>query len=140
MAANAYAQFKMEMASSREAEHADDMAGAIAHLERAHILGQRYLLPHLATHWRMLTLARTRRDGPETRGQVLRLIAAIPGYVFGWVPVGNTGGANVSAVQPMPVPPDLVPYFEDYSVWTGVLVRVGVAAVVITGAVLAGWV
>jgi hypothetical protein len=24
-----------------------------------------------------------------------------------WVPVGNTGGANVSAFRPMPVPEDL---------------------------------
>jgi hypothetical protein len=24
-----------------------------------------------------------------------------------WVPVGNTGGANVSAARPMPVPSDL---------------------------------
>ena len=24
-----------------------------------------------------------------------------------WVPAGNTGGANVSAMRPMPVPPDL---------------------------------
>lgn len=129
MAANAYDQYQVEMAASREAEHAGDIAAAIAHLERAHILGQRYLLPHLATHWRMLTLARAAQNDPETRGQILRLVAAIPGYVFGWVPVGNTGGANVSAVKPMPVPPDLAPYFEGFSVWTGVLVRVGIAAV-----------
>jgi hypothetical protein len=24
-----------------------------------------------------------------------------------WVPEGNTGGANVSAIQPMPIPADL---------------------------------
>mgnify|MGYP002785434325 CR=1 FL=1 len=89
MAANAYDQYKVEMAASREAEHAGDIAAAIAHLERAHILGQRYLLPHLATHWRMLALARTAQNGPETRGQILRLVAAIPGYIFGWVPVGT---------------------------------------------------
>lgn len=132
MAANAYDQYKVEMAASREAEHAGDIADAIAHLERAHILGQRYLLPHLATHWRMLALARTAQNGPEARGQILRLAAAIPGYVFGWVPVGNTGGANVSAVKPMPVPPDLAPYFEGYTVWTGVLVRIGIAVVALS--------
>jgi AraC-like DNA-binding protein len=133
MAVNAYDKYKVEMAASREAEHAGDNAAALAHLERAHILGQRYLIPHLATHWRMLKLARAAQNGPETRGQILRLVAAIPGYVFGWVPVGNTGGANVSAVKPMPVPPDLAPYFESYSVWTGVLVRVGIVSIASIG-------
>ncbi|HAJ48731.1 MAG TPA: hypothetical protein DCL54_19305 [Alphaproteobacteria bacterium] len=123
MATSAYEQYKVEMAASREAERRGDGEAAIAHLERAHILGQRYLVAHLATHWRMLDLARARQDGPEIRGQILRLIAAVPGYVFGWVPVGNTGGANVSAVQPMPVPPDLAPYFKGYSVWWGVALR-----------------
>ncbi|HAJ46648.1 MAG TPA: hypothetical protein DCL54_08720 [Alphaproteobacteria bacterium] len=129
MAATAYDQYKVEMAASHEAEHAGDIAAAITHLERAHILGQRFLLPHLATHWRMLALARAAQNGPETRGQILRLVAAIPGYVFGWVPVGNTGSANVSAVKPMPVPPDLAPYFDGYNVWTGVLFRIGIVAV-----------
>ncbi|MCO4094742.1 MAG: DUF3703 domain-containing protein [Acidovorax sp.] len=29
--------------------------------------------------------------------------------------MGNTGGANVSPVKPMPVPPDLQPFFVGYS-------------------------
>ncbi len=39
-------------------------------------------------------------------GQALRMLAAL---VFSklWVPVGNTGGTNVSAFKTMPLPDDL---------------------------------
>lgn len=137
MAANAYRQYLIEMDASRDAERAGDLATAIHHIERAHILGQRYLIPHLSTHWRMLALARAQHNGREIRGQIARLIAALPGYVFGWVPVGNTGGANVSAVQPMPIPDDLAPFFKNYSVWTGIAVRIVLFAAV--GIALAQW-
>ena len=38
---------------------------------------------------------------------MLRVLVAGPGSWTGRYPVGNTGGANVSAFQPMPVPDDL---------------------------------
>ena len=50
-----------------------------------------------------------RRDGREIAGQLLRLLLAVPGSVSGRYPVGNTGGADVSAFSPMPVPDDLRP-------------------------------
>lgn len=134
MAESAYQRYQIEMAASREAERAGDLDRAIHFLERAHILGQRYLIPHLATHWRMLRLARRHGDPREIRGQIARLFAALPGYLFGWVPVGNTGGANVSAIQPMPIPPDLAPYFIGYSVWTGIAVRVALLVAVTAAA------
>ena len=40
------------------------------------------------------------------RGQLLRLPAAILMSRL-WVPLGNTGGANVSPLQPMPIADDL---------------------------------
>lgn len=40
-------------------------------------------------------------------GQLLRLALATPGSALGRVPVGNTGGSDVSLFQPMPVPADL---------------------------------
>ena len=54
----------------------------------------------------MLGIAWQRRDLREIPGQLTRIVAAA---LFSrlWVPVGNTGGANVSAMRPMPVPPDL---------------------------------
>jgi hypothetical protein len=45
-------------------------------------------------------------DWREIRGQLSRIFAAA---IFSriWVPVGNTGRANVSALTPMPMPDDL---------------------------------
>jgi hypothetical protein len=43
----------------------------------------------------------------EFVGQLLRIAGATFGTPFGLVPAGNTGGANVSAFRPMPIPPDL---------------------------------
>jgi hypothetical protein len=55
----------------------------------------------------MLAHAFRRRDLHEIIGQLMRLVVAGPGSWTGRYPVGNTGGANVSALQPMDVPDDL---------------------------------
>lgn len=76
------------------------------HLERAHILGQTVTGTHVRVHAAMLASALRRRDARELLGQAWRLAgAALKTWL--WVPVGNTGGANVSGLRPMPVPPDL---------------------------------
>jgi hypothetical protein len=62
---------------------------------------------HVRTHVAMLAYASRRRDRREIVGQLLRLIVAGPGSWTGRYPVGNTGGADVSALRPMPVPDDL---------------------------------
>ena len=95
-----------ELEATRRAEGAGDFQTAFTHLERAHILSQKYALAHAATHLRMLRLGWRTRDFREVLGQLTRTIAAL---IFSriWVPVGNTGRANVSAFAPMPVPEDL---------------------------------
>jgi hypothetical protein len=55
----------------------------------------------------MLRIGWRRRDGREVRGQVLRLAAGGLLSWAGWLPVGNTGGANVPPKKPMPLPDDL---------------------------------
>jgi uncharacterized protein DUF3703 len=79
---------------------------AFRHLERAHILSQRQTWQHVYVHWLMLKLGVSVRDWREVLGQVSRIIAAA---IFSriWVPVGNTGRANVSALKPMSIPDDL---------------------------------
>jgi Protein of unknown function (DUF3703) len=79
------------------------------HLERAHILSQPMAWRHLVTHANMFAAAWRRRDRRELLGQTLRLLLAVPGSVSGRYPAGNTGGADVSAFRPMPVPDDLRP-------------------------------
>lgn len=83
-----------------------DAEAAFRHLERAHILGQRHAWQHVRVHWLMLQLGISGHDWREVLGQLSRIVAAA---VFSriWVPTGNTGRANVSALQPMPIPDDL---------------------------------
>jgi hypothetical protein len=76
-------------------------------LERAHILSQVSLLPHIHVHWLMLGLAQRLGQGREVAGQALRLLLAPLGKLTGRIPWGNTGRATVNAFTPMPIPPDL---------------------------------
>lgn len=96
-----------EREQARAARHGGDFAGEWAHLERAHILSQPMALAHVRTHVAMIGYAFRRHDGREVAGQLLRLLLAGLGSLTGRYPVGNTGGADVSAFQPMPVPEDL---------------------------------
>lgn len=92
------------------AAHAEAASGkieaAFRHLERAHILGQRDTWGHVRSHWLMFRLAVSGRQWREAAGQATRIVAAM---LFSriWVPIGNTGRANVSALEPMSVPEDL---------------------------------
>eukprot|EP00919_Chromeraceae_sp_WS-2016_P041046 GHVR01097959.1.p1 GENE.GHVR01097959.1~~GHVR01097959.1.p1 ORF type:complete len:118 (+),score=5.10 GHVR01097959.1:136-489(+) len=99
--------FDRELSLSRQAMAHGQRDVAFTHLERAHILGQRHFYPHLLTHWKMLNWGLCQRQPQEVLGQILRLFAVIPGSLFGWVPTGNTGGANISAFKTLPLPEDL---------------------------------
>ena len=96
-----------EMAAYGSAVEAGDDDRAWHHLERAHIVSQSYLGPHLASHDAMLRFAIERRDWSEVLGQIVRIILAPLGALTGRLPVGNTGRSNVSAFAPMPLPDDL---------------------------------
>ena len=72
-------------------------------------------VPHVRTHVAMLGAALRRRDRREIVGQVVRLVVAAPGSWTGRYPVGNTGGADVSALRPMPIPADLQVFLEGHS-------------------------
>ena len=86
---------------------AGDLDRAFAHLERAHIVGQRNTVAHVGAHFAMLSIAWRRRDAREILGQFTRIVAASL-FTRLWVPVGNTGGASFSATKPMDLPPDLL--------------------------------
>lgn len=96
-----------ELALAAQAERAGDHRQSFVHLERAHVLGQASTRHHVRVHWRMLCWGWRQRDWRECRGQWLRLVGAASKTALGWVPRGNTGGANVSPFQPLPLPPDL---------------------------------
>jgi Protein of unknown function (DUF3703) len=96
-----------ERAAARSARSRGDLTAEWKHLERAHILSQPLAGAHVRTHLAMLAFGFRRRDAHEIVGQLMRLIVAGPGSWTGRYPVGNTGGADVSAFRPMPVPDDV---------------------------------
>jgi hypothetical protein len=100
------ASYRSELAAGYAAMKSGDLDEAFRRFERAHILGQRSTRLHLRAHVAMLKVARRRGDRRELLGQLTRIVAAA---LFSrlWVPLGNTGGANVSALRKMPVPEDL---------------------------------
>ena len=81
------------------------------HLERAHIIGQSYPLEHTYAHWLMLKFGFAIKDPKEIVGQLPRLLVGGVKSFVGKIPLGNTGGANVPPLQPMPLPPDIEAWF-----------------------------
>ncbi len=74
-------------------------------LEAAHVVGQTTFVTHLRSHWHMLAYARQLGDRRELAGQWLRLALVPLGHLIQRLPLGNTGRATVSALQPMQPPP-----------------------------------
>ena len=101
------AAWAVELDAARAARSTGDTSAEWTHLERAHILSQPMAGPRVRTHIAMFGAGIRRRDTHEVIGQLFRVMVAAPGSKTGKYPVGNTGGANVSAFAPMPVPEDL---------------------------------
>lgn len=99
--------FALALRQSAEARARGDLKAAWQLLERAHVIGQAWVMPHLRSHWEMLRLGWLLRDGREIVGQILRLGLVVPGTWLGRLPLGNTGGSNVNPFRPMPLPDDL---------------------------------
>ena len=105
--------FENELVAASDAEHLADYDRAFYHLERAHILSQRFTTRHVRVHWLMLKYGVVLGRPQEVLGQLTRIIAAA---LFSriWVPIGNTGRASVSAMRPMPLPDDLRHLLEQH--------------------------
>jgi len=99
------------MRKARDLYEMENYTQSYFHLERAHILGQRYYIPHVRSHYWMYKVAIKLSDVRETIGQLARIIMSV-GSLLGTVPLGNTGRARISPVKPMPIPEDLQAYFE----------------------------
>ena len=81
---------------------------AFVHLERAHVLGQEQIRPHVLSHWLMLRVAIHRRQPIAILGQAARIVLGALGSAVGAVPTGNTGGTNISMFKRMPIDPELL--------------------------------
>ncbi len=92
-----------------------DPDDAFKHLENAHVLGQRSTKWHVVAHYQMLLWALNQRELRECLGQVLRLVGALTKTAFGLVPIGNTGGSNVSPFQSLPISAEHARIIEEAS-------------------------
>ena len=82
------------------------------HLERAHIIGQRYPFAHSYVHLKMLQFGFKIKSAKEVFGQIPRLVFGGVKSFVGKVPVGNPGGANVPPLKPFPIADDIMAMFK----------------------------
>ena len=106
--------YKQELGLYQVAIDKNDYSVAWKHLENAHILGQAYPKEHTTVHWLMLKFGLKIKNFKEIIGQIPRLIFGGVKSFVGTIPVGNTGGANVSALKPMDIPEHLKQILNKY--------------------------
>ena len=82
------------------------------HLERAHIIGQRYPFAHTYVHWKMLKFGFRIKSTTEVLGQIPRLFVGGVKSFVGKVPVGNPGGANVPPLKSFPISEEIQMIFK----------------------------
>lgn len=99
--------FDREMAQAIALIEAGDIDGGFAHLERAHVIGQAHVIPHVQSHWHMLRVYMIRGSAFAVFGQAIRIVFGALGSAVGVVPTGNTGGSDISMFRRMPIDPDL---------------------------------
>ena len=113
MHARLRAAFEDEMRAAVRHLEKRRLAPAFFHAQRAHVLGQQYVIPHVRTHWLMLRLGLARRVPGEIGGQLGRILLGAIGSAIGRVPVGNTGGCDISMFQRLPLDPALSKIIND---------------------------
>ena len=101
------AVFNQEIAMAKEFIARGELEAGFAHIERAHVIGQAFIVPHARSHWLMLKVEIQRRRPLAAFGQVIRIVLGVLGSAVGFVPIGNTGGSDVSMFKRMPIPPEL---------------------------------
>ena len=102
-----HAAFEKEIGLAKELIARGEFETGFAHLERAHVIGQAFVVPHARSHGLMLRFEVRRKRPIAALGQVARLVLGILGSAVGKVPVGNTGGSDISMFKRMPIAPEL---------------------------------
>jgi hypothetical protein len=99
--------FDNEIDLARRCIAEGELNKAFAHLERAHIIGQAFVVLHARAHWWMLKVDILRKCPFAVLGQIVRIVLGIFGSAIGVVPIGNTGGSNVGMFKRMPIESEL---------------------------------
>ncbi|REG94366.1 DUF3703 domain-containing protein [Algoriphagus antarcticus] len=101
-----------ELTQYRSNYQSGDLLQAWRHLERAHIIGQRYPAAHSFVHWKMLQFGIRIKNTKEIIGQVPRLLVGGLKSFVGKVPLGNPGGSNVPALRKVAIAEDIQDIFR----------------------------
>lgn len=104
--------FQNELLSYAQKIQEGNLKMAWAHLEKAHIIGQRYPYHHSLVHWKMLQFGFLIKNAKEIMGQIPRLFFGGVKSFVGTIPVGNPGGANVPPLKPFPIDPEIQGIFK----------------------------
>lgn len=99
--------YNKELQSYQQELQSNNFQKAWQHLERAHIIGQSFPYEHSYVHWKMLQFGFRIKNTKEIIGQIPRLLIGGVKSFVGKVPIGNTGGANVPPLKPLPLAPEL---------------------------------
>lgn len=103
--------YSLELEKYRTEFSKGNLKNSWNHLERAHIIGQRYPYAHSFVHWKMLQFGFKIKNRKEILGQIPRLIFGGVKSFVGTVPIGNPGGANVPPLKPFPIEQELQEVF-----------------------------
>lgn len=99
--------FDAAMSEAERRLNHGDTRGALAMLQRAHVLGQRDAWRHVLVHVMMFRAAWAARDAREAVGQLWRLALLPLGHLTGRLPRGNPGTSDVGAFTPRAIEPEL---------------------------------
>lgn len=102
-----YHAFNSEIAQAKSFIASGNLEAGFARLERAHVIGQEYVLPHVTSHWLMFRVELRRRRPAAVLGQLTRIVVGALGSTVGVVPTGNTGGTNISMFKRLPIDNEL---------------------------------
>lgn len=99
--------FEAEIAFAQVHMAQTNLDRAIYHFERAHLIGQAYVWPHIRSHWYLLRVQWRRKNVPAVVGQLTRMLLGGVGSAVGIVPTGNTGGSDISMFKRLPIDPEM---------------------------------
>jgi len=108
--------YEEEFRAYKQHLEAGALQQAWSHLERAHVIGQAYPYQHSFVHFKMLQFGIKIKSGREVLGQIPRLLVGGVKSFVDRIPIGNTGGANVPPLKPLPISPEILEVFKQAGV------------------------
>jgi len=108
--------FYTELEKYRSENIFGNIRNAWNHLERAHIIGQKYPYTHTLVHWKMLKFGFKIKSGKEVFGQIPRLIFGGVKSFVGKIPIGNPEEANVPPLKSFSIDKELQDIFTNAGV------------------------